>query len=123
MATKVTKAYKLYKDYVGVEFESSSTKTKQFTSFATKLKNAIKEQLEINGNWELVQWEKGHFYCFGFIKNKEDGRLYYINTSDVRSSKNEWFEHLLYRTAEHEKDYTGGMNQYCRLDRLNEVLK
>ena len=121
--TKAKKTYKLYKDYIGKDFESSSQTTKEFTSFSTKLRNAVKEQLEINGNWELHAWNKGHFYCSAFLKNKVDGTFMYISISDVRHFKNEWYEKMLYRTAVHEKDYTGGRNQYCRLDQLNEVLK
>lgn len=49
-------------------------------------------------------------------------QFYYISISDVRYWKNEWADYILYRTMEHEKDWTGGSNQYSSLNDLSENL-
>jgi len=105
-------------DYLTVEFESSSDTTPQFASFARKYKNAIKKQLEAHG-FELVEWIRGHFYCSGFAK--KSGKYIYFSCSDVRYFSNGWYDDLLVRTAEHDKDYTGGSNNWATLNTLGEV--
>ena len=42
----------------------------------------------------------------------------YISISDVRYFNNDWYNHILVRTAKNETDYRGGFNHYTTLERL-----
>jgi len=52
-----------------------------------------------------------------FIK---DGKYIYVHMGDVRYW--EWYDAVLFRTAENEKDYRGGANRHCSYDNLAEEL-
>ena len=47
----------------------------------------------------------------------------YMSISDVRFFKNEWYNHILFRTAKSEKDFTGGTNLYTTLPLLRLAIK
>ena len=42
----------------------------------------------------------------------------YISISDVRYFTNEWYSHILIRTAKSDTDYRGGFNHYTTLENL-----
>ena len=98
-------------------FESSCYKTPEFTSFARKFKNAIKKELATIGA-ELTAYSVGHFYVSGFfrINTMKGQECYYFSLSDVRGSEFTSQHNMLYRTAKDEKDYTGGGNEYVRIE-------
>lgn len=50
----------------------------------------------------------------------KDGKYIYVHMGDVRYWN--WYDSVLFRTAESEKDYTGGANYYCSYDKLAEEL-
>ena len=37
----------------------------------------------------------------------------------MRFFPGEWYDHILIRAAKHERDFTGGMNQYASLNTLH----
>jgi hypothetical protein len=95
-------------------FGSGGHNTPQFNKFYLDFKKAFKKELDKVGATEMIA-SKGHFYLSGFFK-AESGQLYYFSLSDVRHgfggrSNNQ----LLYRTAQHTKDWTGGGNCYVNL--------
>lgn len=106
------------KQYLHVQFESSSTTTAQFAAFARAYKKANMKAL--GDEFELVSWNRGHFYVSAFFKNKQTGKLVYISCSDVRFFPNEWYFNILIRSAEHAKDYTGGANKFTSLHTIYE---
>ena len=83
-----------------------------FKSFNTKYRNAIKKLLP-NG-YEIYEWHRGHYYCSAIISTPRKNFIY-ISISDVRHFPNEWFTDILYRTMEHDKDWSGGPNHYTTL--------
>ena len=86
------------KKYLGYEFSSGSYTGEDYKSFQTKYIN---------------------HYCFSaFIKSAEN-KCVYISISDVRYFTNEWFSHILIRTAKDEQDYRGGFNHYTTLENLD----
>jgi hypothetical protein len=95
-------------NWLDYEFYSSSGLTEEFASFTKDFKKYLKDNL--TKDYELVNFNRGHFYLSGFIKNIQTNKYMYFSTSDVRFFKNEWYNNILVRTAEHEKDYTGGRN-------------
>ena len=86
-------------------FESSSETTDEFLSFYRTFKSEFTKELKKIGA-EKIQIGKGHFYISGFFTKGE--QVWYFNFGDVRWSTGS----LLYRTAKHYTDYTGGSNQY-----------
>ena len=54
---------------------------------------------------------------FAFIKSAEN-KCVYLSISDVRYFTNEWYGHILIRTAKDEQDYRGGFNHYTTLEAL-----
>jgi hypothetical protein len=96
-----------------IQFESSAFITPQFASFARAYKKAIIDALD--NNFELVNWNRGHFYVSAFFKNRLTEKFICVSCSDVRFFPNEWCFNILIRTAKHDKDYTGGANNYTSL--------
>ena len=102
-------------------FESSSGLTEEFAQFAKDFKKELVKRVSME--WELVNWSRGHFEVSGFLKNKTTGKYIYFSTSDVRHFPNSWYNDILIRTAEHDKDYTGGSNRSTSWISLPENLK
>lgn len=71
---------------------------------------------------ELQTFNKGHYEFSAVMKSKVTNKFYYISIPDVRYKNNEWANNILYRTMKHEKDWTGGTNQYSSLQNLAENL-
>jgi hypothetical protein len=95
------------------EFESSSVKTQQFKDFVSKFRSAFKKEMKSVGVTD-VTFSVGHFYISGFFSYQ--GQTYYFSLSDVRGMNYVRGEiAMLYRTAEHTKDYTGGSNQWVTI--------
>lgn len=102
--------------YVNYEFSSGCYTGGGYKSFQTKYINYLKSVCK-NNHWRLVNVGKNH-YCFSaFIKSAEN-KCVYISISDVRYFSNEWYDHILIRTAENETDYRGGFNNYTTLSDL-----
>ena len=102
--------------YVNYEFSSGYYTGDDYKSFQTKYINYLRAICK-NNHWRLVNVGKNH-YCFSaFIKSAEN-KCVYISISDVRYFSNEWYDHILIRTAENETDYRGGYNNYTTLSDL-----
>ena len=102
--------------YVNYEFSSGCYTGEDYKSFQTKYINYLRSICK-NNHWRLVNVGKNH-YCFSaFIKSAEN-KCVYISISDVRYFSNEWYDHILIRTAENETDYRGGFNNYTTLSDL-----
>ena len=54
--------------------------------------------------------------CSGFIVNPANGKIAYVNTEG--SVYGPLQGKIMYRTAEHLKDYTGGMNRWSTPDEI-----
>ncbi len=102
--------------YIGYEFSSGCYTGDDYKSFQTKYINYLKSMCKTN-HWQLVNIGRNH-YCFSaFIKSAEN-KTVYISISDVRYFSNEWYKHILVRTAKNEMDYCGGFNNYTTLSDL-----
>jgi hypothetical protein len=126
-ARELEKTKEKTKDSRGMEqwldftFCSSSGLTEEFDSFSRQMKKHLKSVC--GSNIELVNYSRGHFEFSAFCRNKTTGKFVYIHSSDVRFFPNSWHNDLLVRTAQHEKDYTGGSNYSCTLAQLPEKLQ
>lgn len=94
------------------EFVSSSTRTPEFSRFSRDFRKAIDRQLK-SIDAEIAAFNIGHFYISGFARKND--RYIYFSISDVRDFKNDWFNHVLFRTARDSQDFRGGQNRYCKL--------
>ena len=102
----------------GYTFDSSSGLTPAFAEFSRIMRLHLKKTLA--PEFELVSYSRGHFYFSAFVKNNATGKLAYISASDVRYSPDAWITGLLVRTAQHDKDYTGGSNDWSTLAGLKD---
>ncbi len=100
-------------------FESSSGKTPEFLQFYRTFKKEFTKELQFLSATN-VQFSRGHFYVSGFFTLGT--QAWYFSLSDVRgmdysmkTNPGSCMSQLLYRTAKHYKDYTGGRNQYVRI--------
>lgn len=95
--------------------------SKEFDQFSRDFKSALKE---ICGrDWEVTKYSKGHYFVSTFLRNRSNPEKFlYLNISDIRHFPN-WHTSILYRTAENEKDYRGGTNQYSSLENLKDALE
>ncbi len=107
----------LQRVWTGVRFISTSGKSTICKQFANDFKKAIKKELGTEYN---IIVDVGHFYISGFVEL--NGKYMYYSIEDLRDNGDE-FNNVLYRTAENEKDYTGGRNQFCELRFLAENIK
>ena len=99
------------KKYLNHEFSSGCYTGDDYKTFQTKYLNYLRTMCKEN-HWELVNIGRNH-YCFSaFIKSAEN-KCIYVSISDVRYFTNEWYGHILIRTA-----YRGGFNNYTTLENL-----
>ena len=114
------------RQYIDYEFSTGCYTGNDYKTFQTKYINFLKAICKDN-NWCLIKVNKNH-YCFSvFIKGGTENKCVYISISDVRYFNNDWYNHILIRTAKNEVDYKGGFNHYTTLEKLEgkicELLK
>jgi len=92
---------------------TNSNHDPEFVSFKRKFKSALVNELKSRGvDPKTIQFNYGHYYISGFFTTPS-GQIYYFSISDVRH----FFDiQLLYRTAQHYKDWRGGCNQYVEIE-------
>ena len=102
--------------WLGYNFQSSSGLTEEFSLFSKH----IKAELKKIPDYELISYSRGHFEFSAFLKNKNNDKLVYLSSDDVRYSPDGWYNNLLIRTAQHDKDYTGGSNDYSTFSGIKQ---
>ena len=119
----MTALEKIYSAYINHEFESSSGLTPDFAAFASGVKKAIKKDCEAVG-LELAKFSRGHFDVTAFVHNPATDKLVYVSIGDMRGGCcGHPLDQVLYRSAEHLKDYRGGCNNFTSLPSLVECAK
>jgi hypothetical protein len=98
--------------------------SKEFHSFQVSFFNAMKKIAKGIGA-EVINPSYGHYDMSGFIK-RGDKYVYFdysaLDRTYVQLKDNSsWHQPLLIRTAKHEKDFTGGANNYASFERC-EIL-
>jgi hypothetical protein len=96
-------------DYVGEYKQGEDTK-----QFFRDFRSDIKAQCKYTG-MALHSMSVNYFVASGFLRNTGSNRLVYFSISDIRYWNDAWNDRILYRNVRHDKDWTGGMNQVCRL--------
>ena len=106
--------------YLDYEFSSGCYTGEDYKTFERKYINYLKSICKDTG-WELAKVNKNHYEFSAFFLCED--RYIYFSISDVRFWNNEWYNHILIRTAKSETDYTGGQNHYCSLPNLISSIK
>ncbi|MBQ8749088.1 MAG: hypothetical protein IJZ29_01270 [Clostridia bacterium] len=104
------------KKYLNYEFSTGCYTGDDYKEFERKYISYLKAMCKEYG-WELVKANKNHYEFSAFFKDADDNYVYF-SISDVRYFQNEWYNHILVRTAKHDKDYSGGQNNYTNLESL-----
>ena len=91
-------------------FMSSCGVTNEWKSFYLVMRGEMQSELNEIGA-EDFRLSRGHFYVSGFFRVEE--QWYYFGISDVRHFNS---NRMLIRTAEHNKDYTGGANEMIKIE-------
>lgn len=101
-----------YKKWLLHEFSTGPAPGRDYIEFQRQMRLDLKKQAEANG-LELHSFNKNH-YCFtAVLKDKESDRFIYVSLNDVRGLKDRLYNCILIRMMEHEKDWTGGSNNWC----------
>jgi hypothetical protein len=103
--------------WINYAFQSGCHNTAEFKAFAGDFHRHVKKLCR----GYVVKPRTGHFFVSGFIS--KDGRCWYYSVSDVRFFNNEWHDRVLIRTAENDRDFSGGVNRYCALSEIADYLK
>lgn len=115
------------KKWVGYDFgrngwsENRENHSDAFDQFVRDFRSHMKAEGKRLG-LTVLPFKANWFITSGFVLNEKSGKMAYWSISDVRYFKDEWYNHVLYRTAENEKDYTGGSNHFCELPDLMESI-
>jgi len=105
--------------YLDYEFSSGGYTGEDYKQFQNKYINYLRTLCGQNG-WELVKAGRNHYEFTAFIKR--DDRYVYLSISDVRFFRNDWYNHILIRTAFDDRDYHGGYNNYTSLPNLKSAV-
>lgn len=113
---------KFLKKWYDKEIEDWGGETSpEYRNFQTNYRSVINDFCKDIG-MKLHSFSKNHYDFSAVVKSNTTNQFYYISISDVRYWRNEWANNILYRTMEHDKDWTGGSNCYSTLKELAENL-
>ena len=106
-----------YNKWLNHTFSSGTYPMPDYVEFQRKMRFDLK-RIAKNNNLELHSFNKNHYEFSAVLKDIHEDKFIYVSISDVRYWKNEWYNHVLIRTMEHDKDWTGGSNHYCKWEEI-----
>jgi len=95
-------------------FESATVKTPEFMAFVKTFRSEFTKELKSVGATK-IKVSAGHFYISGFFTSAS-GQSYYFSLFDVRGMEFVPTPKLMYRTAQHYRDFAGGSNQWIDIE-------
>lgn len=99
------------KKWVGHHFSSGEATGEDYKQFQRAMRTDLLRQTKAV-DLKLYAFYKNHYYFMAVLKNPENNSYICISIPDVRFWPDEWVNHVLYRTMQHDKDWTGGENHY-----------
>ena len=108
--------------WLNYEFSSGTVAGDDYKKFQRAAKADLKKKAETAG-YTLHSFHAGHYDFSAVLRDAETGKLIYVAISDVRFFRNQWYTEVLYRTMKHDKDWSGGTNQFCTWPKIADVLK
>ena len=122
----------VYEKYQGKSIEDTgSTVSKDFKQFCSYFKRRLKVNAEERG-MELVNFSQGHYDFSGMLKKGDKYAYFSYNlqrdywssvTKPIDFNKSGCSEGFLLRKAAHDKDYKGGLNNFCSLDKFMDLAE
>ena len=106
-----------YNKWLNHTFSYGTDPLPDYVEFQRKMRFDLK-RIAKNNNLELHSFNKNHYEFSAVLKDIHEDKFIYVSISDVRYWKNEWYNHVLIRTMEHDKDWTGGSNHYCKWEEI-----
>lgn len=106
---------KTMREWLGFQFRASSGLTPEFAAFFSQYRATIARLLGPDYDLNL---RRGHQDVHGFARHRGSGRYVHLSCSQVCYFQDGWYQHILIRTAENERDYTGGQNHYTDLPQV-----
>lgn len=103
--------------WLNFQFSTGVYPGEDYIRFQRQARNELKKQAEASG-FELHQFNKNHYEFSAVLRHKETNRFVYVSISDVRYFPNKWYDRVLIRTMAHDKDWSGGPNNYCCWDNI-----
>lgn len=101
------------------EFSTGCYPGKDYTEFQSHARRDLRRICKEN-DLGLHAFNKSHYEFSAVLKHTGTGAFVYVSIPDVRFFRNEWYNSVLYRTMEHDKDWTGGGNNRCCWPELGE---
>ena len=95
------------------QFSTGVTPGEDYLQFQKDARADLKKQANASG-FDLHQFKKNHYEFSAVLRHRDTGKFIYISISDVRFFPARWYDKVLIRTMAHDKDWTGGFNNYCR---------
>lgn len=92
-----------------------------YVAFQKAARADLRRQAKTAG-YTLHKFNPNHYEFSAVLRDEATGEFVYISISDVRFNRN-WFYQVLYRKMAHDKDWTGGQNQYCAWADITESLR
>ena len=108
-----------FKKYQGRELEDwGSSISDEFRQFAKDFKSVVATAAKEHG-MEIKGFRVGHYDVSGFLH--KNGKYVYFSYSEMRYmpmdlTRKDPLSGILYRTAESEKDFRGGMNCFTNIE-------
>ncbi len=104
------------------EFSSGTVAGDDYKKFQRAAKADLKKKAESVG-YTLHSFRPGHYEFSAVLCDTETEKFIYVAIRDVRYYGNKWYNEVLYRTMENDKDSHGGTNQWCAWPNLPEALE
>lgn len=105
------------KAYKNMDFISTCGRSSQYVEFGRDVKKLF---TKLFGDNYTIETNIGHFEVSGFISKND--RYCYFSIGDIRYNDS-WYDDILYRTAENNKDFRGGSNRFCSFDTIVDNIK
>lgn len=106
--------------YLNHTFESSCYTTEDYLAFQNKYISYLRSLFKQH-DFKIIKVMRNHYEFSMFVE--VNNTVVYLSISDVRYFQNEWYNHILIRTAKDENDYRGNTNHYTNLPDLIENIK
>lgn len=100
--------------------DDGPTTSGEYMLFQTEFKKMLRQELK--DEFSIVSFNPNHYEFCAVLQSKKTKKYFYMSIADVRYQPNGWYDDILYRTMAHDKDWTGGRNQYSCLPDLKTNL-
>ena len=114
------------KSFVGFDFNSAPNPEWIYERLQRTARAELRKMM-LSNKIIIHKFIKSHFHFSAILKDEKSGCYIYVAIQDVRFMEDLWWNRVLYRTMNNDKDYAGGINHYCKwteLDvKINKLLE